>query len=121
MSLVRSITGIIGTLAFAILLFFSCWILTAGCSRAHVGVSNQSGTTVSNLLISGSCKERHADTLATQAEWRAVTPYQSGGSIHFSFESAGKGYDTNSEVRSGWLGLSYTIGTNMIISLREIH
>jgi len=35
------------------LLFFTCVILAAGCSRAHVFVSNQSGTTLSNLVIFG--------------------------------------------------------------------
>jgi hypothetical protein len=119
MRLVRSITGIIGTLAFAVLLFFTCWILAAGCSRAHVFVSNQSGTTVSNLVISGSCKKRHADILAAQSEWRTVTSYDSDGVMRFSFDCAGVSYSTNTELRSGFLGVFYMIGSNMIVIIQK--
>jgi hypothetical protein len=116
---VRFITGIFGTLAFAVLLFFTCWILAAGCSRAHVLVSNQSGTTVSNLVISGSCKERHADMLTTQSEWLTVTPYDSDGLMRFSFDCAGVGYSTNTELRSGFLGVFYTISSNMMVIIQK--
>ena len=95
-------------------LFFGCWFLAAGCSRAHVFVSNQSGTTISNLVISGSCKGRRVETLATQSEWRTTTPYHEG-EISFSFDSAGVSYHTNLAVRSAFLGVFYTIGTNLII------
>jgi len=118
MTLVRFITGIIGTMVLGILLFFTCWILAAGCSRAHVFVSNQSGTTLSNLVISGSCKERHADTLVSQSEWRTVTPYDSG-MMHFTFDSAGMHYSTNTELNAGFLGVFYMISSNMVITIQK--
>jgi len=118
MTLVRFITGIIGTLVLAILLFFTCWILAAGCSRAHVFVSNQSGTTLSNLVISGSCKERHTDTLAPLSEWRIVTPYDSG-MMRFSFQCGGASYTTNTELHSAFLGVFYMISSNMLITVEQ--
>jgi hypothetical protein len=119
MQLIRSITGFIGTLGFAVLLFFTCWLLAAGCSRAHVVVNNQSGTTVSNLVIAGSCKNRHADVLATKSEWRTFTPYDSDGLMRFSFDCAGVSYSTNTELRSGFLGVFYTINSNMIVIVQK--
>ncbi len=118
MTPVRFIAGIIGTLVLAVLLFFTCWILAAGCSRAHVFVSNQSGTTLSNLVISGSCKERHADALAAQSEWRTVTPYGSG-TMRFTFDSAGISYSTNTELNAGFLGVFYMISSNMVITIQK--
>ena len=118
MTLVRFITGIIGTLVLGILLIFACWILAAGCSRAHNIVANQSGTILSNLVISGSCKQRHADTLAAQSEWRTVTPYDSG-LMRFTFDSAGMSYGTNTELNAGFLGVVYTINSNMMITLEK--
>jgi len=114
MSLTRQIVRIIGILVFAAFLFFGCWLLTAGCSRAHIIVTNQSGSTVSNLTISGSCQERHSDTLAPQSQWFTVTPYHEG-EIYFSFDSAGVSYRTNVGVRAAFLGVFYTIGTNRSI------
>jgi hypothetical protein len=115
MPFVRAILRIVAILAGGILLFFTCWIVAAGCSRAHIIVTNQSGTTVSNLIISGSCKDRHADILATRSEWRTVTPYDSG-MMRFSFECGGTSYTTNTELRSAFLGVIYTISSNMIIT-----
>jgi hypothetical protein len=114
MSPTRQIIRVIGILVFAICFFFGCWLFTAGCSRAHIVVTNQSALTVSNLTISGSCRERHSDTLAPQSQWFTVTPYHEG-EIYFSFASAGVSYRTNVGVRAAFLGLFYTIGTNMII------
>lgn len=118
MTLVRSIVGIIGTVAFGILIFIACWVLAAGCSRAHVFVSNRSGTTISNLVISGSCKERRAEVLATQSEWRTVTSYDTG-QMHFSFDCAGLNYSTNTELQTGFLGVFYTISSNMIVTMQK--
>ncbi len=111
--------GIIGTLGFAILLFFTCWILAAGRSRAHVFVNNQSGMTVSNVVISGSCKKRHADILATRSEWKTVTPYDRDGQLHFSFDCAGVSYSTNTELGSGFLGVFYRISSNMVVTIQK--
>ena len=118
MTLIRFIMGILGTLVFAILLFLTCWILAAGCSRAHIFVSNQSGATLSNLMISGSCKERHAETLAPLSEWRTVAPYDSG-MMRFAFDSAGINYSTNTELNAGFLGLFFTINSNMMITVQK--
>jgi hypothetical protein len=122
MSLVRFISQIgVGLVTGIVVvggLFFFCWLLAAGCSRAHVSVSNQSGTTVSNLVISGSCKERRTDSLATQSEWRTVTPYHSG-LMHFSFDCAGMSYSTNTELGSAFVGVFYTISSNMIVIIQK--
>ena len=111
--------GMFGVLALVVLLFFTCWILAAGCSRAHIYVANQSGSTVSNLVISGSCKERHSAVLPTLSTWQTVTPYHDGGQIQFSFISAGSNYiarpDTCSNL-SGFCGISFTIASNMVIT-----
>ena len=117
MTFIRLIMGAIATLSIAIVLVFICFILAAGCSRAHVIVTNQSGSTLSNLVISGSCKERHADTLVTRSEWRTVTPYDSG-IMRFTFDS-GMSYSTNTELRAGSLGVFYVISTNMIITIQK--
>jgi len=85
------------------LFLFGCWLFTAGCSRAHIVVTNQSGSTVSNLTISGSCRERHSDALAPQSQWFTVTPYHEG-EIYFSFASAGVSYRTNVGVRAAFFG-----------------
>ena len=68
-----------------IVAFFVGWMLAAGCSRAHIFVANESRMPLSNLVVSGACKERRADALPPFAEWRTVTPYRSGGLIHLSF------------------------------------
>ena len=111
--------GMIGALALVVLLFFTCWILAAGCSRAHIFVANQSGSTISNLVISGSCKERHSDVLPTLSEWQTVTPYNSGGHFQFAFVSAGSNYtarpDTGTNL-SGSCGISFRIASNMVVT-----
>lgn len=118
MTFVRSTMGIIGTLAFGTFLFFTCWLLAAGCSRAHVFVNNQSGTTISNLVISGSCKTRRAETLTKQSEWRITTPYDSG-QMRLSFDCAGLSYSTNTGLRAGFLGVFYMINSNMIVTITK--
>ena len=114
MSYFRFFAAIVAIPIGFIALVFLCWLLAAGCSRAHVVVTNQSGTTLSNLTISGSCHERHSDSLAPQTEWRTSTPYREG-QIWFSFDSAGVSYRTNVEVRYAFLAVFYTIDTNMVI------
>jgi hypothetical protein len=116
---IQSIMGIIGILVLPFFLFFMCWLLAAGCSRAHVFVANQSGATISNLVVSGSCNERHTDTVATQSKWRTITPYDHDGMIRFSFDCAGASYSTNTELRSGFLGVFYTIHSNMIVTIEK--
>jgi hypothetical protein len=124
MPFVRAILRIVAILAGGICLFFTCWLLAAGCSRAHIIVTNQSGTTVSNLVISGSCKERHSDTLAPQLEWRTVTPFRGDALIQFSFSSAGKNYITNADIHAGYRGpfmLHFTVDSNMLAISRVIY
>jgi hypothetical protein len=119
MSFARLLSYTIAVPAFIIVMFFTAWILAAGCSRVHILVTNQSGATLSNLVISGSCKERHADTLAASSEWHTSTPYRSGGLIQFSFETTGQNYTTNSDAclnHSGFCYVWFTIGTNMVIT-----
>ena len=116
MPFIRFVSASIAMVVLVIALFFTCWILAAGCSRAHIVVSNRSDITLSNLTISGSCHERHSDALAPQSKWRTVTPYHEG-EIYFSFDSAGVSYRTNVGVRTAFLGVFYTIGTNMIIRI----
>lgn len=118
MPFIVAILRIVALIAGGVLLFFTCWLLAAGCSRADIIVTNQSGTTISNLVISGSCKERHADVLATQSEWRTATPYDSG-TMRFSFECGGVSYGTNTELRSALLGVIYTISSNMTVTIQK--
>jgi hypothetical protein len=111
--------GTTGLLAVLVLLFFTCWLLAAGCSRAHIRVSNHSGMTVSNLVISGSCKERRASAIPALSEWYTTTPYWGDGLLQISFDAAGKHYITNSDVggnHSGFCAGSFTIGSNMIFT-----
>src|SRR5437588_6329977 len=119
MPLIRAMMGMISVLALVVFLFFTCWILAAGCSRAHVLVRNQSGCTISNLVISGSCKERRSYTLATDSEWQTVTPYQSGGLIQFSFVSASSNYvvhpNTGTNL-SGSCGIFFRVASNMLVT-----
>ena len=110
----RSFAAIASIPVVLVALFFLCWFLAAGCSRAHIIVTNQSGTTLSNLTISGSCHERHSDSLAPQSQWHTSTPYHDG-EIWFLFDGAGVSYRTNVGVRAMFLGVFYTIGTNMIM------
>jgi len=116
MQFTRFISASIATIALVIALFFTCWVLAAGCSRAHIVVNNQSGVTLSNLMISGSCNQRHSDRLAPQLQWRTVTPYHKG-EIYLSFDNAGANYRTNVGVQSAFLGVFCTISTNMIIKV----
>jgi len=101
-----------------IVVFFAGWMLAAGCSRAHIFVANESRMPLSNLVVSGACKERRADALAPLAEWRTVTPYRSGGLIHLSFVGAGSNYfaspdmDTN---HSGHCGITFRVDSNMVV------
>src|SRR5262249_13073399 len=99
-------------------IFFVSWLLAAGCSRAHIFVANQSGLAISNLVISGSCKERRTNTLAPLSEWRTVTPYHGGGQIQFSFVSDGRSYiitpDTCTNL-SGFCGISFLVDSNMMV------
>jgi len=118
MPFVRFIGSVIATLAAGTVIVFTCWILAAGCSRAHIAVTNQSGTTLSNLVISGSCKERRANTLVSQSAWRTVTPYESG-MMRFTFDSAGISYSTNTEVNAGFLAVFYMVSSNMMITVQK--
>ena len=102
-----------------VLLFFTCWLLAAGCSRAHFLVTNRSASTISNLVISGSCKHRHLDILAVTSEWRTVTPYHSGGHFQVSFVSAGRSYIASPDTLTnlaGSCGISFTVGSNMAVA-----
>jgi len=118
MSFSRLFAGFVAVPALAIVIFFAGWIFSAGCSRAHVLVVNQSGTTLSNLVISGACRERHTDALIAFSEWRTVTPYESGGTIRFSFASAGKSYVAEPDIytnHSGFSAIAFTVNSNMVV------
>jgi len=107
------------TLVIGILIIFTCWILAAGCSRAHIQVTNQSGMSLSNLVISGLGKMKRSDTLAPFSEWHTTSPYHRGYLIQFSFEAAGQSYSTNTDAclgHSGFCAVWFTIGTNMAIT-----
>lgn len=101
-----------------IALFFTGWILAAGCSNAHISVRNESSTTLSNLIVSGACKERRTNALLAFSEWRTVTPYRSGGLIQLSFVGAGTKHiacpDMNTN-RSGPCGITFRIDSNMVV------
>lgn len=119
MPLVRVILGTLAGLALAVLLFFTCWLLAAGCSRAHIFVSNQSGSTISNLTISGSCKQRRLDILPAASEWKTVTPYHVPGHFQFSFTSAAGSHTANPDTGTnlfGFCGISFTISSNMAVT-----
>ena len=119
MPFARFIMKIIATLVVGILIFFTCWLLAAGCSRAHVVVTNHSGMSLSNLVVSGLSKERRSDTLAPLSEWQTAASYHGGSLIQFSFETAGHNYSTNSDAclnHSGFCAVWFTIGTNMVIT-----
>lgn len=119
MPLIKALMGTAGILALMVLLFFTCWLLAAGCSRAHIFVTNQSGSTVSNLTIAGSCKQRHLDILPAGSEWKTVTPYRTPGHFEVSFVSARGSHtaspDTGTNL-SGFCGISFNIGSNMTVT-----
>ena len=119
MSFVRLIAYIAATLVIAIVIIFAGWTLIAGLSCANIVVANQSGTTLSNLVISGSCKEHDRDKLAVLAEWHITTLYN--GPIHLSFVSNGKRYvgepvlSTND---AGFRGIFFLVGSNMVVKIK---
>lgn len=119
MPLVKALMGMAGILALVVFLFFSSWLLAAGCSRAHIFVTNQSGSAVSNLTIAGSCKQRHLEILPAASEWKTVTPYHTPGHFQFSFASAGGSHTANPDTGtnlSGFCGISFTISSNMTVT-----
>ena len=110
----------------AILVAFAA--VVAGCSRTHITVTNQSGSTISNLVISGSCDERRGETLATLSEWKCVTPYWGDAPIQLSFDSAGKTYITNTVGHVKYLGplleqyvIYFTVDSNMLVTSQVRH
>jgi hypothetical protein len=118
MAFVRFIGYIIATLAIAVVIFFGCWFLAISLSRAHIQVINQSGTTLSNLVISGSCKERDKDELAPLTEWHTTTPYH--GPIQLSFVSNGKNYVSDPVLHtndSGFCGIFFLIDSNIVVKI----
>jgi hypothetical protein len=119
MPLIRAIVGTIAGLGLAVLLFFACWILAAGCSRAHIFVANQSGSAISNLVISGLSEQRRLGVLPATSEWKTVTPYHRGGHFQFSFVSAGSSHtvspNTGTNI-SGFCGISFIIDSNMAVT-----
>jgi hypothetical protein len=99
--------------------FFIAWIWAITSSRALILVTNQSGSTISNLVISGACERRQLDILSATSDWKTVTPYRSGGYFQFSFVSAGSSHsvspDTGTNL-SGSCGISFTISSNMAVT-----
>ncbi len=119
MPLIKALMGTAGILALAVLLFFTCWLLAAGCSRAHIVVSNHSGSTISNLVISGSCKLRRSAALPTLSDWRTVVPYNSGGRLRLSFVSGGSNYTASPDTAtnlSGSCAILFRVGTNLAVT-----
>jgi hypothetical protein len=51
--------------------------------------------------------------------WLTGTPYDGDGTMRFSFDSAGVSYGTNTDLGSGFLGVIYTINSNMVITLQK--
>src|SRR3954467_7219281 len=118
MSFTRLISSVLAIPVTLVVIFFSGWILAAGCSRAHILVRNESGTTLSNLGVSGASKQRRADTLAAPSEWITVTPYRRGDLIQLSFVSADKSYVTTAEMdtnHSGICGITFTVDSNRVV------
>jgi len=118
MSTARRIACFLAVPAAVIVVFFIGWIWAINSSRAHILVRNQSGTTLSNLTISGSCEQRHVDTVSDHSEWQTVTPYRKGGQIQFSFLSGAKRYSSSPEIytnHSGSCGITLTVLSNMNI------
>jgi len=116
--LMRALSVSIAVLASVIVAFFGCWFLAAGCSRAHIFVRNESGGAISNLVISGTCKERRMDVVAPLSAWKTVSPYRSPGQFQFSFMWDGRSYsnrpDTGADL-SGFCGISLIVGSNMVV------
>jgi hypothetical protein len=117
-SFVRFIGYIIATLAIAVAIFFGCWFLAALPPRAQILVINQSGTTLSNLAVSGSCPEHDKDKLAPLAEWHVQLLYH--GPIHLSFTSDGKPYVSNpvlSTNDAAFRAIFFLVGSNMVVKI----
>jgi len=73
-------------------------LFLVGCSRSKstITLDNQSGFTLSNILISGCCEARHTNELLPRTQWVAVTPHWQDAPIQLSFDSQGQHYTTNS-------------------------
>lgn len=124
MSNSRLIAYFVAVPAAVIAVFFIGWIWAINSSRAHILVRNQSGTALSNLMISGSCEQRHIDTVGGHSEWQTVTPYRKGGQIQFSFLSGAKRYSSSPEIytnHSGSCSITLTVLSNMTIESRVIY
>jgi hypothetical protein len=118
MSTARLTAYFLAVPAAFVAVFFIGWVWAINSSRAHILVRNQSGTTLSNVTISGSCEPRHADTVGDHSEWQTVTPYRKGGQIQFSFLSGAKPYSSSPEIytnHSGSCGITLTVLSNMTV------
>jgi hypothetical protein len=118
MSAAKAIAHLLAVAAALIAAFFIGWIWAFNSPRAHVFVRNQSGATLSNLTISGSCEQRHLDTVGDRSEWQTVTRYRKGGKIQFGFSSGATRYSSISEIytnHSGSCGITLTVLSNMSI------
>lgn len=96
-------------------------IILAGCSRAPVvTVVNQSGVTLSNVVVSGSGFVHGVGDIAAGGE-RAFTVHPSGDSgLHIAFDAAGRHVDVGEQgymERGGGYRLRATIGTNLSVSV----
>ena len=118
-ALLRSVVGMVAMVAFVVLVLFTGWFPAFSCSRATILVSNQSGGAISNLVISGSCKERHADVLPTGSDWHTATPYRNAELIRLSFICNGSNYVAGTHAGtnlSGSCGISFQIGSNLVVT-----
>jgi hypothetical protein len=119
MRVVRFLLVFFGALLLAVAVFFALWIFAIGSSRAHILVSNRSGSSISNVVISGSCQQRTLDVIAPGLEWCTETRYQAGGTIRLSFVSATGSYAASpdhSENLSGSCGIAFDISSNMVVT-----
>ncbi|SRR6266513_2175089 len=118
MSTTRLIACFLAVPAALIAIFFIGWMWAVNSSRAHILVRNQSGIILSNLTISGSCEQRHVDTVGGHSEWQTVTPHRKGGQIQFSFLSEAKRYTSSPEIytnHTGSCGITFTVLSNMTV------
>jgi hypothetical protein len=118
MSTARLIVTLIAIPAALVVLFFIGWFCAINSPHAYVLVRNQSGVTVSNVVISGSCERRQAESVTAHREWHTGTRYAKGGHVQLGFLSGAHVYtatvdlDTN---HAGACGITFTVFSNMTI------
>jgi hypothetical protein len=103
-------------------LFLLAVLLLAGCQRPPVViVGNQSGMTLSNVVVSGRGFTNRVGRIAAGAEWRLTVQPQGESSLHVGFDAAGRrvesGLDTYLEPDGGYR-LRVTVQSNLSVTVR---